>query len=133
VEPDARRGIEERARALLLVERPCPPVADSRVRAMAPPPERAAVCGALHALTEDTSPAPLLALHDDVLLALAAVSPTPPARAGLLTHPADEDVDSLQRTARERPVVALGVALAAELLYEDGDAGERLARWRALG
>jgi hypothetical protein len=136
---DARRGIEAKARELLLVERPCPPVADSRVRAMAPPPERAAVCGALRALTEEGAPAALLTLHDDVLLALAAVKPAPPSRTGLLSHPEDDTVDTLQRLARERPVVVLGAALAAEILYPDPGgnpapgASERLAAWRALG
>ncbi|MGD0526857.1 MAG: hypothetical protein ABSE49_17050 [Polyangiaceae bacterium] len=131
--PDARRGVEGKARELLLVERPCPPVADTRVRAMAPPPERAAVCGALRALTEEPAPAGLVALHDDVLLALSAVTPSPPARTGLLSHPDDDVVETLRRLARERPVVVLGVALAAELLYADDGADARLAAWKALG
>jgi hypothetical protein len=132
---DARRGIEARARELLLVERPCPSVPDTRVRAMAPPPERAAVCGALRALTEDAAPvAALVALHDDVLLSRAAILPAPPARTGLLSHPEDDDVEALERRARERPVVVLGVALAAELLYApEGAVADRLAAWRALG
>src|SRR5262249_29797406 len=62
-----RPAIEARARELLLVERSCPAVPESKVRSMAPPPERAAVCGALRALTEETAPtAALVALHDDV-------------------------------------------------------------------
>jgi hypothetical protein len=131
--PDAQRGIEAKARELLLVERPCPAVADTRVRAMAPPPERATVCGALRALTEEGAPAALVALHDDVLLSLAAVVPSPPARTGLLSHPDDDVVETLLREARERPVVVLGVALAAELLYADDGSEARLAAWRALG
>lgn len=130
---DARAGIEARARELLMVERPCPAVSDTRVRAMAPPPERAAVCGALRVLTEETAPAALVTLHDDVLLALAAVMPAPPPRTRLLSHPEDDAVDALQRLARERPVVVLGVALTAEILYAEDGAGERLAAWRALG
>lgn len=130
---DARPGIEAKARELLLVERPCPAVADTRVRAMAPPPERATVCGALRALTEEGAPAALMALHDDVLLALAAVMPAPPARTGLLSHPEDDVVETLLRMARERPVVVLGVALAAELLYAEDGGEARLAAWRALG
>ena len=55
-------GIEGKARELLLVERPCPAVADTRVRAMAPPPERATACGALRVLTEEAGPAALMAL-----------------------------------------------------------------------
>jgi hypothetical protein len=130
---DARSGIEAKARELLMVEGPCPPVTDTRVRAMAPPPERAAVCGALRALIDEAPPAALVTLHDDVLLALAAVMPAPPARTGLLSHPEDDVVDALQRLGRERPVVVLGVALAAELLYADDGSPERLAAWRALG
>jgi len=131
--PDAQRGIEAKARELLLVERPCPAVADTRVRAMAPPPERATACGALRVLTEEGGPAALMALHDDVLLAFAAVVPAPPARTGLLSHPDDDVVETLQRMARERPVVVLGAALAAELLYAEDGGGARLAAWRALG
>jgi hypothetical protein len=132
--PDGRRGLEAKARELLLVERPCPTVPDTRVRAMAPPPERAAICGALRALTdENTSAAALLALHDDVLLALAAILPSPPARTGLLSRPEDDVVDTLQRRAREQPVAVLGVALAADLLFADEHTAERLVAWRTLG
>jgi hypothetical protein len=131
---DGRRAVEARARELLLVERPCPSVPDTRVRAMAPPPERAAACGVLKALTEEPShAAALVALHDDVLLSFAAVVPAPPPRTGLLSHPADDDVDALERMARERPVVVLGAALAAELVYGQDGANERIAAWRALG
>jgi hypothetical protein len=131
---DAQRGIEAKAREMLLVERPCPAVGETRVRAMAPPPERAVICGALQALTEEgAATAALVALHDDVLLARAAVEAAPPARTGLLSHPEDDVVDALQRRARERPVAVLGVALAAELLFADDRAAERLAAWRALG
>jgi hypothetical protein len=130
----ARGAVEARARELLLVERPCPAVPGSRVRAMSPPPERAAICGALRALTEEAAPsAALVALHDDLLLADAAVTAAPPPRTGLLSHPEDDVVDALRRTARERPVLVIGVALAAELLYGEDGSEERLRAWRALG
>ncbi len=130
-----RPAIEARARQLLLVERPCPAVPGTRVRSMGPPPERAAICGALRALTEEASQsAALVALHDDVLLATAAVTADPPPRTGLLSHPDDDVVDALRRASRERPVVAIGVALAAELLYgSETGADVRLRAWRALG
>jgi hypothetical protein len=139
--PPERAAIEGRARELLLVERPCPAVPESRVRSMAPPPERAVVCGALRALTEEASPAAaLIALHDDVLLSFAAIAASPPPRTKLLSHPDNDAVDSLERMARERPVVVLGVALAAELIYGSDRApqareraDERLQAWRALG
>jgi len=131
---DGRREIEARARDLLLVERPCPAVPDTRVRSMAPPPERAAICGALRALTEDPSPAAaLVAVHDDVLLSYGAVTAMLPPRGRLLSHPEDDDIEALRRKARERPLLALGVALAAEILYGADGASERLHAWRALG
>ena len=131
---EARSGIEARARDLLLVEGPCPAVPDTRVRSMSPPPERAAICGALRALTEEASPAAaLLAVHDEVVLSFAAVAGTLPPRSRFLSHPEDDDVESLRRKARERPLLVLGVALAAELLYATDGADERLRSWRALG
>jgi hypothetical protein len=129
-----RPAIEARARELLLVERPCPAVPGTRVRSMGPPPERAAICGAVRALTEEAEPAAaLVALHDDVLLAAAAVTASPPPRTGLLCHPDDDVVDALRRRSRERPVPAIGVALAAELLYGTDGVDARLQSWRALG
>jgi hypothetical protein len=133
---DERGAIEARARELLMVERPCPAVSDSPVRAMAPPPERAAICGALRALGEEERPGVgLVVLHDDVLLSLAAVVNAPPPRTGLLSHPPDDVVDALERMARERPVVALGVALAADLLYTPGapPPEDRIRAWHGLG
>jgi hypothetical protein len=129
-----RPAVEARARELLLVERPCPAVPGTRVRSMGPPPERAAICGILRALMEEpVQSAALVALHDDVLLAAAAVTANPPPRTGLLSHPEDDLVDALRRAARERPVPAIGVGLAAELLYATPGADARLRAWRALG
>ncbi len=131
---DRRPQVEARARQLLLVERPCPAVPGTRVRSMGPPPERAAICGALRALTEEALPAAaLVALHDDVLLAAAAVTSSPPPRTGLLSHPEDDVVDDLRRMSRERPTLAIGVALAAELLYGTPGSDDRLRAWRSLG
>jgi len=129
-----RPSIEARARQLLLVERPCPAVPGTRVRSMGPPPERAAICGVLRALMEEPVPtAALVALHDDILLAAAAVTASPPPRTGLLSHPEDDLVDGLRRAARERPVPAIGVGLAAELLYGTPGEDARLRAWRSLG
>jgi hypothetical protein len=123
----------QRARDMLLSEAPCPAVAGTRVRSMAPPPERAAVCGALHVLAEEPEPAAMLAaLHDDVILASAATT-TPPPRTKLLSKPDDDVVDTLERAARERPIVALAVALAAEIVFAPGSADVRVRAWRALG
>ena len=134
LDPEAREKARGRARDLLFVEGACAPVTDSRVRSMGPPPERAGVCGALRALSDEaTRAAAVVALHDDVLLALSAVEASPPPRSGLLSGPAPEDADALRRTARERPALALGTALAAEVLYGSGRGAARLAAWRALG
>jgi hypothetical protein len=123
-----------RARELLLVERACPGVPDSRVRDMAPPLERAAACGVLHVLTEERSRAAVaVTLHDDVLLSMAAVTSAPPPRTRLLSRPENDDVDTLERAARERPVVALGAALAIELVTAHGNTEPRVAKWHALG
>jgi hypothetical protein len=129
-------AIEARARELLFVEGSCPVAHASRVRSMGPPPERAAICGILRALCEEgTRAAALVALYDDVLLAMAAVDKAPPPRTDLLSKPDDDRVDALRRSARERPAVALGVALAAEILYgsDDGAAETRRVRWQNLG
>ncbi len=131
---DARPAIEARARRLLLTEGPCPAVTATRVRSMSPPPERAAICGAVRALAEEAGPgAALVALHDDVLLAFSAIATAPPARTGLLSHPEDDVVDALRRAARERPLPVIGVALAAELLYAGDGAEDRIRAWSALG
>ena len=130
-----RAAIEARARELLMVERPCPPVHGSRVRSIGPPPERAAVCGVLRAYAEESSPAiALVALHDDVLLASAAVTTSPAPRTGLLSHPDDDVVERLERAARERPIASIAVVLAAEMLYADpASAQSRIDAWRAFG
>lgn len=123
-----------RATHLLLVEATCPAVTGTLVRAMAPPPERGAICGAIRALTEEPDPAAaLVALHDDVLLTFAGITTTPPPRTQLLSSPENEEVDTLLRSVRERPVPSLGVALAAEILYASDGGDERLRAWRALG
>jgi hypothetical protein len=129
-----RAATLSRARQLLFVETPCPPVADSPVRSMAPPPERAAVCGILHALSDPASvSAAFVALHDEVQISLAAVTDAPPPRTGFLSQPADDDVDALERGARERPAPALGPALAAQIAFADGVDPARIAAWRELG
>jgi hypothetical protein len=130
----SRRATLGQARELLFAAGGCPPVADSPVRSMAPSPERAAVCGALRALSDrGTRLAAVLALHDEVQLSLAAVTSATPPRTSLMCQPADEDVDSLRRMARERPAAALGPALAAQIAFAQGVSDARIAAWRDLG
>jgi hypothetical protein len=99
-------------RSLLFTESPC-----------GSPPERAAICGLASALAGQSPNGKLAVLHDDVLLAIASVSRSPPPRTRLLSGPDDDVVDATERAARERPIVAIGLALAAELIvrYEDVD------------
>ncbi|HLK40216.1 MAG TPA: hypothetical protein VKU41_25870, partial [Polyangiaceae bacterium] len=131
---DARRAVESRARDLLFVEGRCPAVPGTRVRNMAPPPERALICRVIAALADESSrSAALVALHDDVILALAAVTTSPPPRTMLLSHPEDDVVDESRRAARERPSVALGVALAADLLVAGDTLADRVLAWRDFG
>ncbi|HXX70228.1 MAG TPA: hypothetical protein VEK07_23815 [Polyangiaceae bacterium] len=132
--PAPQATVARAAAQLLMVEATCPPVAGSRVRSMAPPPERALICGALRALTDESdAAAALVALHDDVLLSFAAITVAPPPRTRLLSSPENDRIDALLRSARERPVPSLGVALAAEILYSGEGADARLRAWRALG
>lgn len=129
-----RRATTVKARELLYVEGACPPVVDSPVRSMPPPPERAAVCGALRALSDATTQlAEVIALHDEVQLSLAAITSAPPPRTTLLCEPANEDVDSLRRMARVRPAVALGPVLAAQIVLGRGVRATRIGAWRDLG
>jgi hypothetical protein len=131
----ARRAIEGRARELLFADATCPVGAGTRVGAIAPPPERALACGAVRALTEEPMPAAaIVALHDEVLLALSAVTTSPPPRTRLLCHPDDDAVDAFRLEARQRPVPFIGLMLAAELLFAPGaDEEGRLRTWSALG
>jgi hypothetical protein len=132
---DARGAIEARARELLFSEAKCPVGAGTQVGAVAPPPERALACGAVRALAEEPMPAAaVVALHDDVLLALSSVTTSPPPRTRLLCHPDDDTVDAFRREARQRPVPFIGLMLAAELLFAPGaDEGGRLRAWSELG
>lgn len=132
---EGRAALEGHARDLLFAEGRCPAVSGSRLRAAAPPPERAAVCGLLSALADaHAGGAAVVALHDDVSLALAAIDPAPPPRTALLSRPDDDRVDTLRRLARQRPVVAVGLLLAAYVLYADPAAtDERLRAWVSLG
>jgi hypothetical protein len=131
-----RPAVEARARGLLFVEGRCPAPAGSPVRAAGPPPERAPICGLLGAMADEASRrAAVVALHDDLLLALSAIMTAPPPRTALLSRPDDDQVDALRRMARERPVVALGLALAASILFGDDPATDdaRLRAWLSLG
>jgi hypothetical protein len=129
-----RASLEGRARGLLFADATCPS-AGTRVGALAPPPERAKVCGVLRALAPEQDPhAAILAIHDEILLALAAVTTSPPPRTRLLSRPDDDAVDAFRREATLRPVPFVAVLLAAEILFAQGaDPDPRVRAWSTLG
>jgi hypothetical protein len=129
-----RVDVETRARAMLLAEGACAPIEGSAVRSMSPPPERAAICRIVRALQEGTrDPVALFAAHDDTILALAALDGSITRHDAMISHPPPEEADTLERAARERPVAALGVALALDLVWSSPSPEAALTHWRALG
>jgi gamma-glutamyl:cysteine ligase YbdK (ATP-grasp superfamily) len=119
---------------------------------MAPPSERAPICGALHALrdaSDDVSrAAALVALHDATVVALWAVAlhadGATPDRAMTSAHPffgAQPDREArLVRFAEANPVAAIGAGLAAELLSREtsgeaksADTATASKRWLSFG
>jgi hypothetical protein len=125
----------------------CDPVAGSRVRSLAPPPERTAICGALRLLEHtkggDAELLALVTLDLDVTVALWALAihadGADPSRAEVQVRPvipvAPEREGRLVRAAAGRPLVAIGAGLAADLLTRasDGDPASIARRWLALG
>jgi hypothetical protein len=142
------RTLMAQAEALVLEPGTCGgDAAVSRVRALAPPPERAAVCGALRALdaakTEDGFLVALVALHFDATAALWTLAihegNVDPDRAAERTRPIlpipPEREARIIRLAAARPLVTLGAGLAAELLTRDPsvDPREAARRWLTFG
>jgi hypothetical protein len=116
----------------------------SRVRALAPPPEREFICGARHPLHdakhEVARAAALVALHDEAVVALWSLDANgAPSDAATQTstakgaHPyfGAQPVRemNLRRIAESRPVAAVGVGLAAAMVIQEGV----LERWLAFG
>jgi len=126
----------------------CPaPAGRSLVRAMAPPPERALVCGALRLASEGTTPLDeavgVVTLHDDAAIAMWALALDGGAGdldATRTRHPLLADVspstqDRLVREALVSPVRALAPAVTALMLDAEGpsDRASRAKRWLAFG
>jgi hypothetical protein len=127
----AETAIAKRARELTLAVGTCDgSPSESRVRSLAPPPERAPICGILHALKGAAGPDPgsraaaFVALHDETVVALWALAlhadGASPARATSSAQPffGAEPVEEakLTRFAEARPMAAIGAGLAGELL-----------------
>lgn len=140
---------EQAAVAEVLVEGRCGEAVASRVRAMVPPPERAAACGAVHVAAEAHDAASrlraLMALHADVVVALWAKAihfgPDAPYHAARQWRPvmtlSEEREVRLLRVAAVRPVAAIGAGWAVAMLATgprgvDGIA-DRAEAWSGFG
>jgi hypothetical protein len=145
------RAVAKAAEPLTFEEGSCEAAAvASPIRAMRPPPERAPICGLLRALggaKDDTgTAAAFVALHDETVVALWALALHADGwtvqRATTSAHTfygAEPDREArLARYAEERPIAAIGAALAAEILARPSLAGAAAqtatsARWLAFG
>lgn len=144
---DDAHAAELDAEGRVLVEGRCAPSGQG-VRGSLPPPERAAICGALEGWrAADDRPATqlseVMALHDDVVvglwaLAIHAEGLTPDqadARYRPMSFLPPEREARLLRLAAVRATVVLGAALGVEQLTRGGlDAARaRATRWLAFG
>ena len=143
------RTVAKRAEALTLAPGKCDASpSESRVRAMAPPSERAAICGSLRALHDAADDAgraaALVALHDATVVALWALAlhqeGVSPEGAIASAHPffgaQPEREARLLRFAEANPVAAIGTGVAAELLTRTGTLEGAMAasrQWLAFG
>lgn len=138
--------LASRVSAAMFDPSPCvDAVVGSRVRSMAPPPERRAICRLRHALataTDDASRAVALAtMHDEVVVARWAIAAargegTIDALAGKhppLVRPSPDVSARLERAALARPVASIGAGLAAAILVEGDAPAERARAWTRLG
>jgi hypothetical protein len=120
-------------------------VPGSRMRSMAPSPERAVACRlrqSATAATDDASRAyALVAMHDHVVVAqwaldVARGTATVAQATGRhrpLSRPGPDVAARWERVALARPTAAIGGGLAAEVLYGTGDPGARARAWSELG
>jgi hypothetical protein len=139
------RALAKRAEELTLAAGKCEASpAVSRVRSVAPPSERAPICGLLHALhdaSDDASrAAALVALHDSTVVGLWALAlhaeGSTPERVFASVHPfygaQPEREARLVRFAEASPVAAIGAGLAADLLVRNGSGPSASANAEAL-
>ncbi len=145
-EDEARRE-ELAAEARVLAEGRCAPSGHG-VRGFLPPPERAAICGALEgvhggAAHEEALLPAMMSLHDDVVVALWALAVhaegvTPEVAASryrpLAFFPPEREA-RLLRLSAVRATVALGAGLGVVILARGGvrEIPKRAERWLAFG
>jgi len=120
-------------------------VPGSRVRSMAPSPERAVACRlrqtATGATDERARAYALVAMHDHVVVAqwaldVARGTATVAQATGKhrpLSRPGPDVAARWERIALARPTAAIGGGLAAEVLFGSGDTGARARVWSELG
>lgn len=140
--------LAEHAAPLVFLAGPCAvAVPGSRVRSMAPPPERAAACQlrrtVANASDEPAHAYALVAMHDHVVVAQwaldvargAATIAQTTGRHRPLSRPGPDVVARWERIALARPTAAIGGGLAAGVLYDAGeaDAATRARAWSELG
>lgn len=136
--------LEEKIPALVFDAAPCvDAVPGSRVRSMAPPPERAAICHLKHALdkADDASAMALalVAMHEHVVIAEWALDvlhgstlEATQAKHRPMSLPTPDAGAHWERVALARPVAAIGAGLGASVLVA-GDPKARAKSWVALG
>lgn len=134
------------AAPLVFATSPCAvAVPGSRVRSMAPPPERAAACRLCQAMTTATDARSrayaIVAMHDHVVIAqwaldVARGTSTIAQASGKhrpISIPGPDVIARWERIALARPTAAIGGGLAADVLHGSGDPEARAHAWRALG
>jgi hypothetical protein len=137
---------ESRAAPLIFAPTPCTvAIPGSRLRSMAPPPERATACRLqrlLTSATDDTSRAvALLVLHDhatvarwalDVARGTATIAQAT-AKHRPLSRPGPDVIAKWERIALAQATTAIGAGVAAGVLYGKGDPTARARAWSELG
>jgi hypothetical protein len=146
---DDAHARELAAEPLVLIEARCPASksAPPRLRTLGPPPERAAICGALVQIEGARGEAELLpvvmALHDDVMAALWALAihadlQSPDAASKRYRpssfFPPEREVRLLRRVAVcPTPAIATGWAIALLIAQGMPSLRPRASRWLAFG
>jgi hypothetical protein len=120
-------------------------VPGSRLRSMAPPPERAPACRLRQAMASANDPVSrayaLVAMHDHVVVAqwaldVASGKATIAQSSGRhrpLSRPGPDVVARWERVALARPTAAIGGGLAADILEAGGEPDVRARKWAELG
>jgi hypothetical protein len=139
-------ALSAHAAPLVFAAAPCAvAVPGSRVRSMAPPPERGAACRLRKVVASASDGASrayaLVAMHDHVVVAQWALDVARGSSTILqaegkhrpLSQPGPDVVARWERVALARPTASIGGGLAAGVLFETGDPESRARAWSELG